>query len=165
VSIVGANMEREIITKIGPVCRFGPGGDYESIWPDDWTQQSQQPKNALAGLLNVLAGIIDVLRGSARQYYIEGPAEINELSDQETTKNASKPGRSYTAAGSVVERNRWLSNQPGLFTDDWRDGANIKHKPNNRIRAHRAVAKKRICFTSAESRTLFDTDSQSAKIA
>jgi hypothetical protein len=166
-------MEREIITKMGPVCRFGPGGDYESIWPDDWTQQSQQPKNALAGLLNVLTGIIDVLRGPAREYSIEGPAEINELSDQETTKNVSKPGRAYASTGPDVKHNRWISDQPGLFADDWRAGGTIKYKPNYRIRAHRAVAKKRSCFRPGGQRfdklttqgTLFETDFKGAKTA
>ena len=55
-----------MIERIGPVCRFGPGGDYESVWPGEWMEQATQPKNAIGRLLDVISGMTDVLRGGER---------------------------------------------------------------------------------------------------
>jgi len=137
-------MERERIINIGPVCRFGPGGEYDTSWPAgdelvesaDWANSYDKPKNALTRLLDVLAGLTEILRGPSRSIEITGPIEIDEVPNQ-----------------------RWL------FADDWRAGAAVKHKPNHRIRAHRTVAKKRTFFIPAEGRTLFDADFKSAKTA
>jgi hypothetical protein len=145
-------MEREIITQIGPVCRFGPGGDYVSVWPVGLTNPADRPKNALAGLINVLAGMIDALRGNSttqgKPYYV---CEDTRDTDSST--------------GSVVKDNRRATEQRWLFSDDWRTGGAIRYKPNHRIRAHRAVAKKRSCITPAENGTLFDADCEVARTA
>jgi hypothetical protein len=164
-------MEREIITKIhptsriGPVCRFGPGGDYVSAWPADWTNPADHPKSAAARLLNVLEGMIDILRGSPARRNIEviGPMEI--AIEQEGQLYGAKDRAAYTTTGSVAKRNRWVSDQPGLFADDWRAGGTIKHKPNYSIRAHRAVAGKRTCFGPGGQGTLFEADFKGAKTA
>ena len=158
-------MEREIITRIGPVCKFGPGGDYESIWPADWQGSANRPKNALAGLLNVFTGIIDVLRGSEREYYIEGPTEIDESFDQETIKNVSKPGMAYSPASPGAKRNHGFSEQIWLFADNWRAGRPAKYQPNHGLRAHRAVAKKRTYFRTSGQSTLFDPQLKGTKTA
>jgi hypothetical protein len=177
-------MEREIITKIGPVCRFGPGGDYVSAWPAsgklvesaDWENPADHPKSTAARLLDVLAGIRDILRSSPARRNIEviGPMEIGEGTATERegqlygAKNRGTDPDfvgTYTTAGSVAKCNRWFSGQPGLFADDWRAGGTIKYKPNYRIRAHRAAAKKRSCFGPGGQGTLFETDFKGAKTA
>lgn len=145
-------MEGETIINIGPICRFGPGGEYVSVWPAAPAGPAERPQNALAGLLNVLAGMIDALRGSPgtqrKPYYV---------SNDERAADSS--------TGSVVENNHRVSGQRWLFADDWRTGRTIRHKPHHCIRAHRAVAGKRICIGSAESRTLFDADCEVARTA
>jgi hypothetical protein len=184
-------MECEKIINIGPICRFGPGGEYVTNWPFfadatkgrsargelacpelacgelvepvegvesvEWEDPTSPPQGVLTKLLNMLAGMIEALRGNMSEqgmfYYVSKDRSIEQ------------PRRTYASAGSVIKHNRWLCDQPGLFADDWRAGANVKHKPNHGIRARRATAKKGTCFTPAEGLTLFDADSKSAKTA
>jgi len=166
-----------MIERIGPVCRFGPGGDYESVWPGDWMEQTTQPKNAIGRLLDVIAGMTDVIRGG-RSIEVIGPDKISERivfeqenkSYESNERGAGIRRGAYAAAGPVAEHNCGLSDQPGLFADDWRAGAAAKHKPNNRIRAHRTTAKKRasvgttVSFDEGQG-TLFELDFQGAKTA
>jgi len=165
-----------MIERIGPVCRFGPGGDYESVWPGEWMEQATQPKNAIGRLLDVIAGMTDVIRGG-RYVEVTGPIDISDgVTTQENKSYESDERRAgirrgaYAAAGSVAEHNCGVSDQPGLFADDWRAGAAVKHKPNNRIRAHRTTAKKRASVGSAVpfdegQGTLFELDFKGAKTA
>ena len=166
-----------MIERIGPVCRFGPGGDYESVWPGDWMEQATQPKNAIGRLLDVIAGMTDVLRGGERCVEVTGPIDISDCVTTQENKSYESNERgagirrgAYAAAGPVAEHNSGVSDQPGLFADDWRAGAAAKHKPNNRIRAHRTVAKHRTCvgatvpFDEGQG-TLFELDFKGAKTA
>jgi hypothetical protein len=141
-------------------------------------EQATQPKNAIGRLLDVISGMTDVIRGGNRCVEVIGPDTITEriVFEQENKSyesdergTGSRRG-AYAAAGSVAEHNSGLSNQPGLFADDWRAGAAVKHKPNNRIRAHRTTAKKRASVGTAVSfdesqGTLFELDFQGAKTA
>jgi hypothetical protein len=169
-------MEREKIINIGPICRFGPGGDFASNWPDEWEIYANQSHGVFTKLMNMFVGMIDALRGSDADYEIKGPVDVTESTEQEileqgTTSYATNDRRTANAsAGPVIEQNIGFSLQPGLFADDWRAGRNAGYKPNNRIRAHRAVAKKRICFGQAgpfdkAQGTLFDAELKSAKTA
>ncbi|MGB7581408.1 MAG: hypothetical protein WBL85_03045 [Sedimentisphaerales bacterium] len=161
-----------MIERIGPVCRFGPGGDYESVWPGEWMEQATQPKNAIGRLLDVIAGMTDVIRGGDRCVEVTGPIDIeqeNKLYESDERGTGVRRG-AYAAAGSVAKHNRGVSDQQGLFADDWRAGAAVKHKPSNRIRTHRTTAKKRTCVGSAVSfdegqGTLFELDFKGAKTA
>ncbi len=161
-----------MIERIGPVCRFGPGGDFESVWPGDWMEQAAQPKNAIGRLLDVIAGMTDVLRGGNRCVEVTGPIDIEQESKSYGTQQRGDSVRrgAYAAAGSDAKHHRGVSKEPGLFADDWRISSAAKHKPNNRIRAHRATAKKRACVGSAVpfdegQGTLFELDFKGAKTA
>jgi hypothetical protein len=169
-----------MIERIGPVCRFGPGGDYESVWPGDWMEQAAQPKNAIGRLLDVITGMTDVLRGGNRCVEVTGPIPEGmpngiDIGQENKSYESDQRGAgvrrgAYAEAGPVAEHNRGVSEQPGLFADDWRAGAAAKHKPNNRVRAHRTTAKKRACVGSAVSfdqgqGTLFELDFKGAKTA
>jgi hypothetical protein len=140
-------------------------------------EQATQPKNAIGRLLDVIAGMTDVIRGG-RYVEVTGPIDIGDgvTTTQENKSYESDERRAgvrrgaYAAAGPVAEHNRGVSDQPGLFADDWRAGAAVKHKPNNRIRTHRTTAKKRACVGSAVSfdqgqGTLFELDFKGAKTA
>jgi len=161
-----------MIERIGPVCRFGPGGDYESVWPGDWMEQATQPKNAIGRLLDVIAGMKDVLRGGNRHIEVTDPMDIEteNKSYESDERGAGIRRGTYAATGADVKHNRGVSQQPGLFADDWRISTKVVHKPNNRIRAHRAASKKRITVSSAVSfdpsqGTLFELDYKGAKTA
>ena len=163
-----------MIERIGPVCRFGPGGDYESVWPGEWMEQATQPKNAIGRLLDVISGMTDVIRGGNRRIEIIGPIDISDTQENKSYESDERGAGirrgAYAEAGSVAEHNSGVSNQPGLFADDWRAGAAAKHKPNNRIRAHRTTAKKRASVGSTVSfdesqGTLFELDFKGAKTA
>ncbi len=161
-----------MIERIGPVCRFGPGGDYESVWPGEWMEQATQPKNAIGRLLDVISGMTDVIRGGNRYVEVTGPIDIEqENKSYESDERGTGIRRgAYAAAGPVTEHNRGVSDQPGLFADDWRISTAVKHKPNNRIRAHRTTAKKRASVGAAVSfgesqGTLFELDFKGAKTA
>ena len=156
-----------MIERIGPVCRFGPGGDYESVWPGDWMEQATQPKNAIGRLLDVIAGMTDVLRGGNRCVEVAGPMDIeleNKSYESDERRTSTRRG-AYAEAGSVTKHHRGVSEQQGLFADDRRAGGVAGRKPNYRIRAHRAVAKKRACFEPAGQGTLFEPDFKGAKTA
>jgi hypothetical protein len=150
-------MEREKIINIGPICRFGPGGEYVTNWPLEWEDPTSRPQGLFTKLLNMFVGMIEALRGNMSEqgipYYVSKGRSIEP------------PRRTYAAAGTVIKHNRWICDQPGLFADDWRAGAAVKHKPKHIIRAHRAAGKKGTCFAPAEGRTLFDADFKSAKTA
>lgn len=144
--------EREKTINIGPICRFGPGGDYVSVWPGEPVNPAEQPNNALTGILNVLAGMIEALRGNRD---IRG--KINNETDDRRGID--------TPTGADVTGNHGAPKQRWLFADDRRAGGTIKYKPHHRIRAHRASAKKRVCFGPAGQSTLFESNLKGTKSA
>lgn len=174
-TIESVNMERERTIKIGPVCRFGPGGEYTSMWPEDLVEVAEfaacgnKSKNARGGLLNVLKGIIEILRGSqpGREFEIEEPAQVDEgtssgvIQPYGTTDNPA----AYAQAGSVVEGDSAIRQQRWLFADDWRTGQPGGRKQDNHVRTHRAITKKGIHFGPGAQSTLFDADVKGAKTA
>ena len=97
-----------MIERIGPVCRFGPGGDYESVWPGDWMEQAAQPKNAIGRLLDIVAGMTDVLRGGNRCVEVTGPIDIEQenKSYESDQRGAGVRRGAYAAAGSAIKHNR-----------------------------------------------------------
>jgi hypothetical protein len=134
-------MERETIINIGPICRFGPGGEYVTVWPagseiiETVVSANQAPcqKNTLARVLNVLAGMTDALRGS---------------------KAVTRDSGIATRVSS--------DEQMVLFDDDLRTNQDVKYKAQHHIRT---TAKKRVCITLAETGTLFDSNNDIAKSA
>jgi hypothetical protein len=137
-------------------------------------EQATQPKNAIGRLLDVISGMTDVIRGGNRRIEIIGPIDISDTQENKSyesdERGAGTRRGTYAAAGSDAKHNCGLSNQPGLFADDWRAGAAVKHKSNNRIRAHRTTSKKRASVGSTVSfdesqGTLFELDFKGAKTA
>jgi hypothetical protein len=171
-------MEREKIINIGPVCRFGPGGEFSSNWPF-YAQKNdtkgmlfieEEEKGVLERLRNMFVGIIETLRGDA-EYEISGPMEISESSEQGTNLYVTKERTANAAAGPGIKQNFGVPQQSWLFADDWRTGEAPGNKQNNGFRAHRAVAKKRAYIGTAGERfdtaqsSLFDADLEDAKTA
>jgi hypothetical protein len=150
-------MEREKTINIGPVCKFGPGGEYISNWPDEWEIVTDQPQGAMAKLLNMIYGMVESLRGTTGEQGI--PYYVSK------NRSTALPRRTDAQAGPGPEHNHGFSEQILLFADDWRAGRPAGYKQNNRIRAHRAVAKKRPYIPAGGQNSLFDSQLESAKTA
>lgn len=135
----GRKMNTEKRTRIGPVCKFGPGGDFVSVWPRQLKPLFRRSQSRLVRLLGSMGGT------------------IAELFDSEfSTVQIESAG---------AEGGGGVSSEPMLFADDWRAGRQIRHKPKHRIRAYRRAAKKRAAVEFSGQGTLFEADGKSTKTA
>lgn len=147
-----------------PVCRFGPGGDFSSVWPP----QSQPPlvrrsvsevgKKQPVKLLGRLNEIITTLLGSTC-----GLATSKENLEYVVESSSGKPA--YSSPTAVIKSDSRFSGRPLLFPDDCRIGLGADNKPKHHIRAYRRTAKKRPAVTFAGHGSLFETNFKSAKTA
>lgn len=156
------------------VCKFGPGGDFVSVWPGESEPSSQPAKDGLSRLLVTLGEIISSLLGSgvrpqapgprSLKYRIIDPKEKSGYTAKiaELDKPAYSPVRQRQA---TAKSNSLLSIEPRLFTDDWRAGIRAGRKPKHRIRAFRRTVKKRHAAVLSEQGSLFETNFKSAKTA
>ena len=141
-----------------PLCKFGPGGDYVRSWPPEPIGKTAALENPIGKLLATIGQIIsatvkpELIGEITAGYAISGPNQINaykEMShgatrtDNATTAKSAKPGIG-TGAKQL------------LFADDSGSGRRARRKPNNRIRTHRRVAKKRTYRQDNRQGTLFE---------
>ncbi len=106
-----------MIERIGPVCRFGPGGDYESVWPGEWMEQATQPKNAIGRLLDVIAGMTDVIRGGNRCVEVTGPIDISDgLLRRRTSRMSQTKEEQASGEGLTPRQVQLLSTIAGFRT-------------------------------------------------
>ncbi len=129
-------MDADRDKQIEPLCKFGPGGDFVSIWPKESIVSSQELPNCLGKLLSSVSKTISTSADSV-----------------------------YLAPTTVTKSNRFVSGEPMLFPDDCRISLRTGHKPKPRIRAYRRTAKKRPAFGSSVQGSLFETDFKGAKTA
>jgi len=158
----------------GPVCRFGPGGDYVYDWPAKSAQPFARQPNPLGKVLAAIADLMgttvsgELMIQTQMPVYIaadstakqdnadiEGPT--NHLINQKESSAGDKSNRTNyaastadPAAGSEVQR------EPMLFGDDCGISRGPKRKPHHRIRAHRRAAKKRAGYSLKGQGTLFE---------
>ena len=148
-------MDRYPNRQIGPICKFGPGGDFISIWPSERFDRpeltaegsSQFSTNRLTKLLASLNKIIDKLVGPESYTDLAVPTDIQ------------------TTAGLVLADKRFDRPEltaEGLFADDCRIGITTIHQPKHSIRAYRRTAKKRSAFGLCLQGSLFEIDLKSA---
>ncbi len=129
-----------------PVCRFGPGGDFVSIWPE--SSEFQLPSQSR--LLKVLACLNEIIGGLLG-------SEFNQLL-------AAAP-KAQPVPAARFDQSRKSQAQPMLFPDDSRVGLRAVHKPRLRTRAHRGTAKKRPRIDLDEQGLLFAADLKIARTA
>jgi hypothetical protein len=150
-------MDSDAEKQFEPVCRFGPGGDFVSIWPE--SSEFQLPSQSR--LLKVLACLNEIISGLLG-------SEFNQSSTA-TAKTQSTPAVRFGQSrkpqdvlkGPAIPRKA----QPMLFPDDSRVGLRAVHKPKHRIRAHRRTAKKRPRIDPGEQGLLFAADLKIARTA
>ena len=158
----------------GPVCRFGPGGDYVYDWPAKSAQPPARQPNTLNKVLAVIADLMGAVispelltedhtpvyiaaDGTAKQNDadIEGPT--NHLINQKESSAGEEPNRTNYAASTAGPTNDSdVRSQPVLFGDDCRISPGPKRKPHYRIRAHRRAAKNGAGYRLKGQGTLFE---------
>jgi len=172
--MIGRKMDSRLNKRIGPVCKFGPGGDFVSVWPKEPTSFLKPAPNRLTKLLNSIAEIINATLGSEFDSVIEVPTDMAPETkrifyQEEKLKYAVKDGKAdkpaYPAATTAIKNNLRLSKEPMLFADDCRVGSRTGCKPKHRIRAYRRTAKKRPALSLPGQGSLFEANFRSARTA
>jgi hypothetical protein len=169
-------MNNDRFKRIEPVCRFGPGGEFMSFWPENSLEFSSRQSwpNSLSKVLGSIARIISTKLGQQQlcaDVTIENICQQAEEGSEhkEQTHNAKpnpKPDKSsYTPPNAVIRSNRKFPGQPMLFADDRGACRRTNNKPKHHIRAYRGTPKKRAAFDIARQSTLFEADFKSQKIA
>ena len=156
----------------GPVCKFGPGGDFVREWP----ARKKVPKQKETPLGKVLTTIAEIL-GTTISPEVPAAAEghwdigINKLfkgsaftEEPSGADNRSKRNDQSSSTGSV-KSNSNVRAEPLLFADDRRVSRKVRRKPNYRIRTHRSTSKKRTSSQLEGQGTLFEINGASQPAA
>ena len=158
----------------GPVCRFGPGGDYVYDWPAKSAQTPARQPNPLNKVLAAIADLMgttvsgELMIQTQMPVYIaadsttkqddtdiEGPT--NHSINQKESSAGDKPNRTnYAASIADPTGGSEVRAEPMLFGDDCGISRGPKRKPHHRIRAHRRAAKKRPGYSLKGQGTLFE---------
>ena len=129
-------MDSSANRQIQPVCRFGPGGEFVSIWPG--SSEFQLPsQNRLLKMFACLNEIIAGVLGSEFNRPLTAAAKAQVIPDNR------------------FDQSRKSQAQSMLFPDDSRIGLRAAHKPRLRIRACRRTTKKRPRIDPGEQGLLF----------
>ncbi len=142
-------MNTDLHKQTEPVCKFGPGGDFVTVWPKEPTPSPQPATNHLAKFLTSIAEIMTALLGS----------EFNTTSAD--AGNIHRP----TPAPVIKSDSPFPPVQPMLFPGDWGIGARTGHKPKRCIRAYHRTAKRRLALSLPAQASLFETNFRSTKTA
>jgi hypothetical protein len=157
----------------GPICKFGPGGDFIAIWQPE-PSESSEVSNCLVKLLisavEALDVVIDLKRISS---YV--PLRKAFCSDELTVchkekvinavENSKADNTVDSAPTATIENGSSFPREPKLFPNLSRNGIRIKHKPKHNIRTYRRTAKKRSTFRLSKQGSLFESQFQSAQTA
>lgn len=150
----------------GPLCRFGPGGDYVREWggggkPIVEGDVGNRLFKILAGIADMIGATVDP--GILADMSVDGPGDFGPVFVS-GVKEGSCDGadgirseRDAEAAGGA-SADRRVSGQAMLFGDNGGGCGGGRRKSNHRIRAHRKSAKKRVVSQVEGQGTLFEVD-------
>jgi len=159
--------------QVEPLCKFGPGGDFEVTWqpePPEVFEVSNRMLRLLSATLEVLIVLLGIRRSGAGVYWAN-TADRNGVIDfdLEKARNASQYGNNqdttHTPATAVADNGGAFSGKQMLLPYVGRDGVRVTHKPKHGIRTYRRAAKKRSAFRFAKQGSLFEGQLASAKTA
>ena len=160
-------MERENPRQIKPACRFGPGGDFVSVWPIN--ELPARPPNALAALLDTIGEVMNAVLGSEYDHAAGLPLQVKSIAfPKEKMKYVSAKTSTKTTdapAAPGAQGGRRVPAQPLLFADNSGTCPAAGNKQKHNIRAYRRVAKKRTPRSLPDQGSLFEADGKSAKTA
>jgi hypothetical protein len=151
---------------LGPICKFGPGGEYVSNWPMVPQYSTACRENPLGSVLEMIARMIGLTSATPPHRYNQ--PNIQKIIQKYREKNeraAKQDSRSYAAPIAVVGDHRSFSVKPTLFGDDTGTRLAAPNKPNHRVRASRRAARKRFSVGMPEQGSLFETHLARAKTA
>ena len=159
--------------QIEPLCKFGPGGDFVAVWPNEPVEHAEQSP-LLVKLFNSAVEAMAVTIGIRRTAPIASPSDIFGADEfaagvKENVPNAAKNRRPRSsvnpAPAPVAQDGGGFSRQPLLFPNVGRNGIRAEHKPKHRIRAYRRAAQKGPALRLAKQGSLFDCQFKSARTA
>jgi hypothetical protein len=160
-----------------PVCRFGPGGDFFTDWPDKKVSKvSRQP---IGSVLKAIAKMLDtviteeLLQNSTLEKInlaVNGTLLSTDTEDKIDIDKSiygeqSRTNEPDASAITGPEADRQLPKEPMLFDNASGTVAGTGHKSNNSIRAHRRPKRKRIAFGTIRQGSLFEPHPESSKVA
>ncbi len=161
--------------EVWPACRFGPGGDFVSLWPIKSSTCSRTTGNRLSRLLDLLAELMHTVLGvdfedsSIEPAIVQNSVIVECHDDREKSIDDAEKQQiqrsGYAKTTSIASINSTIPNQSQLFTDDWRVSMRTGHKPKHRIRTHQRTSKKRTSFSDSGQGSLFEVDFKSARTA
>ncbi len=140
-------MDSEADKQFEPVCRFGPGGDFVSIWPE--SSEFQLPSQSR--LLKVLACLNEIIGGLLGSEFNQSLTATAKTQPTPAVRFGQSRKSQDVLKGPAVQKEA----QPMLFPDDSRIGLRAAHKPRLRIRACRRTTKKRPRIDPGEQGLLF----------
>jgi hypothetical protein len=154
-----------------PLCKFGPGGDFVSVWQPETPgpcEQSNYLKKLSISIFEVAAILLGFKLTKPLNLLINASGSP-ALHNNEEMKNAFKFNRVHRttnpAPTPVAQDDSRLPSEPMLFPDFGRNGIRIRHQPKHRIRTYRRTAKKRPAMRFAKQSTLFEDKFKCARIA
>ena len=156
-----------------PPCKFGPGGDFISVWqpepPGPCDQQNRMGK-LFASTIEVAAILLGYKRTNPYVPLINTSDSGERIySYKEEMKNAVKFNRvrhtAHAASTRITPDDNRISAEPMLFPDVSGNGNSIKHQPKHRIRTYQRTPRKRTAVRFAKQGSLFEDQFKSTRIA
>jgi hypothetical protein len=163
----------QINRQVEPLCKFGPGGDFEVAWqpePPEIFEMSNRFLRLLSAAFEVLVVILGFRRTAAHVSWTDAArgSEVIDF-DMEKARNAAEnsrlPDTAHAPTIAVADNGSAVSGEQMLFPDLGGDGVRARNKPKHRIRTYRRVAKKRSALRFGEQGSLFENQFKSAKTA
>jgi|GEM_PF-3566838 len=162
-----------------PICRFGPGGDFVTDWPVGTAGKvSKASRRPIGTVLKAIAKMLDaviteeLLNSSTIEKInlaINGESEISnfksQISNMENKIDVNKSDESNASTTAGIEAGGQLQTQPMLFDNASGTGTIAGNKQNIHIRTHRRVKRKKTAFSQPWQGSLFESYSQSSKVA
>ncbi len=164
-----SRMTAHRIGRIEPACKFGPGGEYLSVWPVSPPPCVDPSAGHLTRVLASVAEIVGVLSGTRRTSSVIAPSDQPVSGCQEKTTDAAERDRHHRRfdpqAASGAPAHRRFPRQSLLFPDDSRVSGETESESKHRVRAPKRAAKKIVAHNFPGQGSLFEIDVPRTKTA
>ncbi len=154
----------------GPLCKFGPGGDFVATWQPKPSKQPDVLARLLGSAVHALAAAFGLknagsnvpLSGSlySDESTVHNTENLNDAIENSTTRDSTN-----TASAPAPANDSPFSAEPLLFPDLIRNGLRVRHQPKHRVRAPRRAAKKGAAFRIPKQGSLFEGKLARTRIA